>query len=101
MNPTTNTNSGAVSFGHEQDPRPAQQSVLDAQPVSGFLPVRLVSCVDCDDCQSDMFRVHRTRIHDERRKTLKLELQIRSSLYRLSAILRTMHDELSLLPVCV
>ncbi|TFK82012.1 hypothetical protein K466DRAFT_531014, partial [Polyporus arcularius HHB13444] len=46
----------------------------------------------------DMFRVHRTRIHEERRKTMKLELQIRSSLYRLSAVLRTMHDELSLLP---
>ncbi|KAI0747801.1 hypothetical protein C8Q80DRAFT_1168545 [Daedaleopsis nitida] len=46
----------------------------------------------------DMFRVHRTRIHDERRKILKLELQIRSSLYRLSALLRTMSDELSLLP---
>ncbi len=32
---------------------------------------------------------------------MKLELQIRSSLYRLSALLRTMHDELSLLPVSV
>ncbi|KAI0332078.1 hypothetical protein GY45DRAFT_1299694 [Cubamyces sp. BRFM 1775] len=46
----------------------------------------------------DMFRVHRTRLHEERRKTLKLELQIRSSLYRLSALVKTMHDELSLLP---
>ncbi|KAI0362777.1 hypothetical protein OH77DRAFT_1417068 [Trametes cingulata] len=46
----------------------------------------------------DMFRVHRTRIHEERRKTLKLELQIRSALYRLSALVKTMHDELSLLP---
>ncbi|KAI0637282.1 hypothetical protein C8Q77DRAFT_1050225 [Trametes polyzona] len=46
----------------------------------------------------DMFRVHRTRLHEERRKTLKLELQIRSALYRLSALVKTMHDELSLLP---
>ncbi|KAI8998920.1 hypothetical protein BD414DRAFT_476445 [Trametes punicea] len=46
----------------------------------------------------DMFRIHRTRIHEERRKTLKLELQIRSALYRLSALVKTMHDELSLLP---
>ncbi|KAI0670684.1 hypothetical protein C8Q78DRAFT_974868 [Trametes maxima] len=46
----------------------------------------------------DMFRVHRARIHEERRKTLKLELQIRSALYRLSALVKTMHDELSLLP---
>ncbi|OSD02763.1 hypothetical protein PYCCODRAFT_1389411 [Trametes coccinea BRFM310] len=46
----------------------------------------------------DMFRVHRTRIDGERRKTLKLELQIRSALYRLSALVKTMHDELSLLP---
>ncbi|KAI0822655.1 hypothetical protein BC628DRAFT_1421604 [Trametes gibbosa] len=46
----------------------------------------------------DMFRVHRTRMHEERRKTLKLELQIRSALYRLSALVKTMHDELSLLP---
>lgn len=46
-----------------------------------------------------MFRVHRTRMHEERRKTLKLELQIRSALYRLSALVKTMHDELSLLPV--
>ncbi|KAI0781250.1 hypothetical protein BD413DRAFT_462963 [Trametes elegans] len=46
----------------------------------------------------DMFRVHRARIHEERRKTLKLELQIRSSLYRLTALVKTMHDEVSLLP---
>nr|VWO99075.1 ATP-dependent RNA helicase CshA (EC [Ganoderma boninense] len=46
----------------------------------------------------DMFRVHRTRMQEDRRKTLKLELQIRSSLYRLSAVLKTMNDELSLLP---
>ncbi|KAI1790727.1 hypothetical protein LXA43DRAFT_973447 [Ganoderma leucocontextum] len=46
----------------------------------------------------DMFRVHRTRLHEEKRKTLKLELQIRSSLYRLSTVLKTMDDELSLLP---
>ncbi|KAH9857776.1 hypothetical protein C2E23DRAFT_881345 [Lenzites betulinus] len=46
----------------------------------------------------DMFRVHRTRMHEERRKTLKLELQIRSALFRLSALVKTMQDELSLLP---
>lgn len=46
-----------------------------------------------------MFRIHRTRIQEEKRKTLKLELQIRSSLYRLSIVLKTMDDELSLLPV--
>lgn len=35
----------------------------------------------------------------ERRKTVKLELQIRNALYRLSALITTMHDEISLLPV--
>ncbi|KAH9946389.1 uncharacterized protein BXZ73DRAFT_37522 [Epithele typhae] len=46
----------------------------------------------------DMFRMNRTRSLEERRKQLKLELQTRSSLYRLSALLKTMNDELSLLP---
>ena len=48
-----------------------------------------------------MFRVHRKRLHEEMRKTLKLELQIRSSLYRLTTLLKTMDNELSLLPVSV
>ena len=46
-----------------------------------------------------MFRLNRLRTHEEQRKVLKLELQIRSSLYRLSALIKTMNDELSLLPV--
>ncbi|TBU28948.1 hypothetical protein BD311DRAFT_307591 [Dichomitus squalens] len=46
----------------------------------------------------DMFRIHRKRLHEEIRKTLKLELQIRSSLYRLTTLLKTMDNELSLLP---
>lgn len=40
-------------------------------------------------------------MQEEKRKTLKLELQIRSSLYRLSTVLKTMDDELSLLPVSI
>ncbi|KAH9951443.1 hypothetical protein B0H21DRAFT_776136 [Amylocystis lapponica] len=35
---------------------------------------------------------------EDRRKTLKLELQIRNTLYRLSVLITTMHAELSLLP---
>ncbi|EMD38705.1 hypothetical protein CERSUDRAFT_113885 [Gelatoporia subvermispora B] len=47
----------------------------------------------------DMFHSHGRSLRDnDKRKTLKLELQIRNALYRLSALIETMHDELSLLP---
>jgi len=37
----------------------------------------------------------------EKRKTLKLEVQIRNALHRLTLLITTMNDELSLVPVCV
>ncbi|OCH95253.1 hypothetical protein OBBRIDRAFT_614539 [Obba rivulosa] len=47
----------------------------------------------------DMFRSHGRSMRDnDKRKALKLALQIRNALYRLSALIETMHDELSLLP---
>jgi hypothetical protein len=36
---------------------------------------------------------------DGRHKALKLELQVRNALHKLSALITTMHSELSLLPV--
>ncbi|KAI0928180.1 hypothetical protein AcW2_004274 [Taiwanofungus camphoratus] len=46
----------------------------------------------------DTFRMQAALAQAERRKTVKLELQIRNALYRLSALITTMHDEISLLP---
>lgn len=46
----------------------------------------------------DMFRKQQTLAYLDRRKTLKLELQIRNSMHRLNAFITTMHDEISLLP---
>lgn len=45
-----------------------------------------------------MFRKQQTLAYLDRRKTLKLELQIRNSMHRLNAFITTMHDEISLLP---
>ncbi|KZT03579.1 uncharacterized protein LAESUDRAFT_659459 [Laetiporus sulphureus 93-53] len=46
----------------------------------------------------DIFRKQPAFEHPERHKMLKLELEIRNSLYRLSVLITTMHDEISLLP---
>jgi hypothetical protein len=46
-----------------------------------------------------MFHDKHVFTRDERRKILKLEIQIRNTLYRLSAHIATMHDEFELLPV--
>jgi hypothetical protein len=51
---------------------------------------------------SDMFNNPRFSFmpHDKR-KTLKLEVQIRNALYHLTILITTMNDELSLVPVSV
>ncbi|GJE97050.1 Fusaric acid resistance protein-like [Phanerochaete sordida] len=46
----------------------------------------------------DMFHDKHVFTRDERRKTLKLELEIRNALHRLAAHITTMHNELDLLP---
>ena len=46
-------------------------------------------------------RVRLAAQYAERRKTLKLELEIRNALHRLAAHITTMHNELDLLPVRV
>lgn len=46
----------------------------------------------------DMFHERHVFTRDERRKTLKLELEIRNALHRLAAHISTMHNELDLLP---
>lgn len=48
---------------------------------------------------SDMFQDKHVFTRDQRRKTLKLELEIRNALHRLATHIQTMHNELSLLPV--
>jgi len=45
-----------------------------------------------------MFRAQPALAYDDKRKTLKMELQIRYSLYLLNALITTMHDEISLVP---
>ncbi|CCM06383.1 uncharacterized protein FIBRA_08642 [Fibroporia radiculosa] len=47
---------------------------------------------------NDIFRKQPCYIHPQRKRILKLELHIRSQLHRLSALITTMHDEISLLP---
>ncbi|TCD67659.1 hypothetical protein EIP91_012169 [Steccherinum ochraceum] len=46
----------------------------------------------------EMFISRNTWVVDDRRRTLKLEFQTRNELYRLSALITTMQDELGLLP---
>lgn len=48
---------------------------------------------------SDLFHNVDSRAPHEIHKTMKLELQIRNALYRLTILLTTMSDELSLVPV--
>ncbi|TFY68062.1 hypothetical protein EVJ58_g1227 [Rhodofomes roseus] len=45
-----------------------------------------------------MFRAQPALAYDDKRKTLKMELQIRYNLYLLNALITTMHDEISLVP---
>ena len=52
-----------------------------------------------DASGSHIFRAQPALAHDDKRKTLKMELQIRYNLYLLSALITTMHDEISLVPV--
>ncbi|KAH8108201.1 hypothetical protein BXZ70DRAFT_46056 [Cristinia sonorae] len=47
----------------------------------------------------ETFHARHASIPEERRKTLKLELQTRNELHRLSALITTMKNELGLLPV--
>lgn len=55
-----------------------------------------------DPCAlSEMFSDRAALSRDCRRKALKLELEVRNALHRLSALITTMHSEFSLLPVCV
>ncbi|OBZ75721.1 Uncharacterized protein C26F1.08c [Grifola frondosa] len=69
---------GSVPLRHKPHIGTAQQFISHSQPC--------------------MFRAQHTNNYEDRRKNLKLELQIRNSLYRLSALIQTMNDELSLLP---
>lgn len=46
-----------------------------------------------------MFHSKHAFARDERRKMLKLELEIRNALYRLSALIVIMKNELGLIPV--
>lgn len=48
---------------------------------------------------SHIFRAQPALAYDDKRKTLKMELQIRYNLYLLNALITTMHDEISLVPV--
>ncbi|KZT66828.1 hypothetical protein DAEQUDRAFT_729793 [Daedalea quercina L-15889] len=45
-----------------------------------------------------MFRAQPALAYDDKRKTLKMELQIRYNVYLLNALITTMHDEISLVP---
>ncbi|KAI0688742.1 hypothetical protein BC835DRAFT_1407984 [Cytidiella melzeri] len=46
----------------------------------------------------EIFNDKATLSRDERRKALKLELEVRNALHRLTALIATMHSEFSLLP---
>ena|SRR6266404_2240033 len=48
----------------------------------------------------ELFKRNRVYTPDDRRRSLKLELEIRNSLIRLSRLIVALHDEMSLLPVC-
>ena len=47
----------------------------------------------------ELFKRNRVYTPDDRRRTLRLELEIRDALIRLSRLIVTLRDELSLLPV--
>jgi len=49
-------------------------------------------------CCRDLFSKYHSHTHRERKKLLKLELHIRNTLARLSALIVAMDDELSLMP---
>ena len=50
---------------------------------------------------SEILQDRHVLTREQHRKTLKLELEIRDSLNRLSTQITTMHNEMSLLPVSI
>lgn len=48
---------------------------------------------------SEVFQDKPAFSRDGRRRALKLELEVRNALYRLSALIATMYSEMGLLPV--
>jgi hypothetical protein len=54
------------------------------------------------DCAGtrELFKRNRAFTPSDRRRTRKLELEIRNSLIRLSRLIVALRDEMSLLPVC-
>ena len=61
--------------------------------------LRYLTQPNSDHRFSDLFNSGHLASPQEKRKTIKLELSIRNSLHRLSLLMATMNDELSLVPV--